>query len=260
MQMWSGYRNWLPGHAVVGDNFITSDAPAQTLNTPGSSGDVDSPFFTDNAGFSGGPGDVIVRTWTGNRLSAGYFQAVAGYLSANAIYTIGGASSYSLGENAGTGLLNIPNGTGIRDNFLTSPINRGLSKLMFNGYELQYYSGSTAVMDEQFKATSFMYHLPGYQAQWGGQTLSRTRPCSWRMIPTRYTEVAGGSTVGATNNTFKLEIMFDVPIMHCDHKLASAGLYGVNDPAAFVDRRSSPYRYLTVSGQGIIRYGKTTKP
>jgi hypothetical protein len=115
-------------------------------------------------------------------------------------------------------------------------------------------------MDEQFKATSFMYHLPGYQAQWGGQTLSRTRPCSWRMIPTRYTEVAGGSTVGATNNTFKLEIMFDVPIMHCDHKLASAGLYGVNDPAAYVDRRSSPYRYLTVSGQGIIRYGKTTKP
>ena len=248
--MWSGYRNWLPGHAVVGDNLITADAPAQTLSTPGSSGEVDSPFFTDNAGYGGGPGDVIVRTWTGNRLSAGYFQPIVSYLMANAIYTIGGPSIYG-----------VNNGTGIRDNFLTSPINRALSKLMFNGYETLPYGGATPTLqDNYFKATSFMYHLPGYQAQWGGQTLSRTRPCSWRMIPTRYTEVAGGSTVGETNNTFKLEIMFDVPIMHCDHKLASTGLYGVNDPSGYVDRRSSPYRFLTVSGQGIIRYGKTTKP
>lgn len=247
MHMWSGYRNWLPGHAVVGDNL--SALRAQTLKTPGRSGVVDNPYFNDSLNLPNPLGtNNRVRTWTGNRLSAGYFERTATEMGANGLWTIGGFSIF--GDVTAGGPASV---YGTRENFLVSPINRALSVGLFGDQT----SDSGTFTDNKIKALSFMYHLPGYQGQWGGQTLSRTRPCSWRMLPTRYTETTvAGALTGKTNNTFKLEIMFDVPIMHSDHAFNTNGWYGNSDPA---DAPITPYKYLTISGQGIIRYGKTTQ-
>ena len=100
------------------------------------------------------------------------------------------------------------------------------------------------------EATSFMHHIPLYRAEWGGQTMSRTKNFSWRIVPTVYEDTTASSPFwfSVNNNAIKLEIMFNEPIMHTAH---------VFNETMFGDTVSNPYKYLTLSGQGIIRYGST---
>jgi hypothetical protein len=49
-------------------------------------------------------------------------------------------------------------------------------------------------------------------------------------------------------NTFMIEIVFDTPIMHVSHEFENEN---------FGTQNGSYYKYLTLSGQSIVRYGKT---
>lgn len=220
--MWSGYRNWLPGSAVVGGDINDSDyndyAPRR--------GNVDTPFWKNVAS------DGVFNTWNGNILGAG-------------LYSLGGSlestSELAQYETSAYGNSSGASQSGIRNEYVNNILNSQLSYQLF---------GNIPTSGFVTKNLGFMAHLPTYIGTWGGQTMSRTKNFSWRMVPTRWenTTEPGPLLLGSTrvNNALALEIMFNEPIMHVDHAFNQEN-FGV----------TNPYKYLTLSGQGIIRYAAT---
>jgi hypothetical protein len=214
-QMWSGYRNWLPGSAVVGDDTTRTAPGGRTFR----SGYVDTPCF--------------YQTWNGNFLDVGVFTFDAGISDR--------LRSVSLLAQGATGAVLSPTTmSNIRTEFSNNIMNAQISNDLLS---------PTAIDFNTPLAMSFMQHIPLYRAEWGGQTMSRTKNFSWRIVPTVYEDTTVTNPWFSTNNNaIKLEIMFNEPIMHTAHTF---------NETMFGTTVNNPYKYLTLSGQGIIRYGKT---
>jgi hypothetical protein len=232
---WSTYNHWLPGTAVVGGDKVVR--PDQGGNQPQPLSEVDSPYFVD---ITNGGGTDQIRTWTGNIIDYGYYELFGvGYL-----YPIGGFSMEAPGEG---------NSNPLRPAYGNATINAGISNKFFG-------VNATGGGFEFIDAFSFGNYSPYVYSTWGNMGMSRTRGMSWRMMPMRWTNQGGDINPitwdEKTRNTFKLEIMFDVPIMHTSHTLPNERLWGVSQPSS----GWQPYKFLTVTGQGIIRYGKTVIP
>lgn len=251
---WSSFANFLPGTAMVNDP-INREANINTFTT-GSGyecaiGMVTPHFSSRNAG--------LPQTWTGNFIDAGFYrQQDSGKGILNARYSILSSGTGLPGTDnpptlRGNGPNRSPNGA-IHGQFDLAQLNANLSANLIawnykigTSYTLQV---PQATAEEEDEGLQFMSRIHSYYSIWGNMSMSRVRNMMWRMVPF----VANNSTqpfTSSVNNTFVLEIVFDVPIMHTYHTLSgevfNMGYKGTN-----------PYQYLTVSGQGIVRYGSTT--
>lgn len=216
---WSSYRNWIPGAAVVGgDLSATSTGGGQ----PEKQTQSDSPFFVD---FDNG----ATRTWNGNFLDWGLYPASTNS-KINSIFGFGQLGPGSPGNEDNP----------IRSAFGPAAINGGLSRNLI---------GTTG------DQTIFTAYGGFFYSVWGNHTMSRARNMMWRINPIAYLPIAGITTIGPVTqrrNTFELEIMFDVPIMHTVHAFNAPAFTGATGTY-------TPYKYLTVSGQSIIRYAQTSR-
>jgi len=245
---WSSYRNWLPGSAVVGmDENSLFDTSLNTWRITGhryeNSSAGDSPFFAYNSQNNGS----FPQTWNGNFIDAGFYVNEAG-LTGNVFPTFGYRDADSV-----RGLVKNPgaiteDGNSIHGMFDAVLMNTVISrKLFWNDF---------VATDREY----FMSRIRSYYSIYLGQTMSRARNMMWRMTPALYRNRVGSIPTGidptVQNNTFVLEVMFDVPIMHTDHDFGS-GNFSPWLPEA--SESVKPYQLLTVSGQGIIRYAPTFK-
>ena len=224
--MWSGYRNWLPGSAVVGDDI--NRTPVSFGNPVGRSGYVDTPSFQ---------GSITQQalTWNGNFLEAGVyeFDPIVGTNRLNTSSILAQGSTGALGGNPMSN---------IRGEYANNIMNAQQSNALF--YRALDYDDTLA--------WSFMYHLPTYRGIWGGQVMSRTKNFSWRMVPTVWEDdnTTTLNWMNTSNNAIKLEIMFNEPIMHVATEF---------NEEMFGETVTNPYKYLTLSGQGIIQYSKSSR-
>jgi hypothetical protein len=235
-QMWSGYKNWLPGSAIVGDETLSLTSLDDYADFTAGSWSVDNPIWKQTSNIS---------TWGGNFLHPGNFSVE---ILGPSLPTVISNSTLSQG-NKGAMEDNLQDQSGIMGEYQLGVINSGLSTLLFGNI-------AQPVFDSYYKinAFSFMKFLPSYIGTWGNQVMSKHKSCSWRMSPTRWADKnTGASTNNATKNALKIEIIFDEPIMHTAHQFRGSAFDGITHSAY----RVTPYKYLTVSGQGIIRYGKT---
>jgi hypothetical protein len=240
--MWSAYRNWLPGSAAVGDDLLDISNINPQLSQQGNV-----------------PNDTCIDTnlwvgtnnynyWNGNILAPGYFDFTTNanpqQIGSNGNFAFN--NTPAAGQNLGGGGEN----SGIHTEFLNSVINSNISYTLFDADLGDLNS------DFKRKGFSFMYHVPLYSGMWGAQTMSRTKNFSWRMTPIRWTDAnTGVDQQGATMNALQLEINFNEPIMHVEHEFNPTPFNTLGN----ITPKVQPYKYLTLSGQGIIMYGKTTK-
>lgn len=257
---WSSYRNFLPGTAMVGSSLLNLDTNEFQLGAGFEvAAGVQTPFYTSKS--SGLP-----NTWNGNFIDFGFYRksvAGVGYLDAihsliapNIGTTGGSIRDGAYTDNpptlAGSGNPNRSPGGRIHGQFdlafLNSAISCGLTNWNY-GYQTPVNS-PIITTDDTDQATQFMSRIRSYYSIWGNMTMSRVRNMMWRMVPFYYndsTTTAPG--IGTANNTFIIEVVFDVPIMHTYHTFSGVLFDEFND--------IQPYRMLTLSGQGIVRYGRT---
>ena len=251
---WSSYKNFLPGTAMVGDDRLFNDT--NTLNVGAGyevAAGVQSPFYNARPG--------LPNTWNGNFIDFGFYRKIpntTGYL--DAIYSLIAPGPTGRGDGgftdnpptlAGSGNPNRSPGGRIHGQFDLAFMNSAISCSM-TSWNYTYAATSQApTADETDQATQFMSRIRSYYSIWNNMTMSRVRNMMWRMVPFYYNDANNGVLpgIGGPNNTFILEVVFDVPIMHTYHTFSGV-LFSATDA-------NQPYRYLTLSGQGIVRYGRT---
>jgi hypothetical protein len=111
------------------------------------------------------------------------------------------------------------------------------------------------------KQKAFVGYLGAMYALWGNQAFERNTNTQWRLSPMYgYAVNTGLNTVSpeTKNNGFILEVQFSNPILHTDTPLG-AGYYGFPTGSNVTRNVVQPYRFLTVSGQAIVRYAQTNK-
>lgn len=223
---WSSYRNWNTGAAQVGEDLSTViSAGAEYAGRH--YGVADSPYFTTPAANDQAP------TWNGNFIDAGMFKASFNAYDYNLFPTLG------VGNQPSDRLGNAVHGA-----FDNSILNITISENLF---------GETGVSLATVQPSYFfMQSLRSFYSTWGNQTMGRSRNMMWRITPfLAQNNVDPNFSSGGTwnrTNTFMIEIVFDVPIMHVAHQFAYKN---------FGTQAGSYYKYLTLSGQSIVRYGKT---
>lgn len=261
---WSSYKNWLPGTAIIGDDV---------LNTSGSNGGALggrktygggsvgfqprnvssdwSPTFNDENENSINYNRPYGRTWNGNILEMLAFQNSTTWQE---MAILRGSSNYGilsdpLGNINGTSLANAGPGQAVFSAFGNDGRMLRLANTVFN------LTRSTSSLEEPQKQKAFAGFLGGMHAMWGNQAFERNSNTQWRMSPTyNYITDQTVETGQDANNGFSLEVQFSKPILHVDTPLG-AGIYGGTSATVTVQ----PYRFLTVSGQGIVRYAQTVK-
>jgi hypothetical protein len=263
---WSSWRHWLPGSAVVGMDTANplieaGDVKHVSGHFYENTSTVDSPFFNLNL-----TDPNYTQTWNGNFIDAGFFLrgatgATANYIPPGRIFpTFGHGTADPLNQNYKN-----PNtviGEAEQDNDTPSNFNYG-SPIhgMFDTVYLNAVMSTLLFRPKTFNPddqVNFMGRIRAYYSIYLGQTMSRVRNTMWRMTPAFVNNLrnqpASLDEPPQRNNTFVLEIMFDVPIMHTDHGF-SRDHFSPWDSTLSV----YPYKQLTVSGQGIIRYAETIK-
>jgi hypothetical protein len=225
---WSSYRNWNTGAAQVGEDLSTDTSSGYLNPSSGKHyGVADSPYFI-TPGLAVGP-----PTWNGNFIDAGMFKASASLKNHNLYPTLGvGNTPFNRAINP------------IHGAFDNSVLNMTISENLF---------GDTGLAIGTIKPSYwFMSYLRSFYSVWGNQTMGRSRNMMWRITPFLAQNnvdpnIGAGSTWNRTN-TFMIEIVFDTPIMHVSHEFEKTN---------FGTQNGSYYKYLTLSGQSIVRYGKT---
>jgi len=261
---WSSCRHWLPGSAVVGMDtnplLYTTSGLDSNSHVFGhgyeNTSYYDSPFFNYNNLNDAG---TWPQTWTGNFIDAGYFQGETG--PNGRIYP-----TFGYGNNDGGNFFNVDSvrgavsygiidrGNPVHGMFDTVLINSVISRRLF------FKDVDDIPQDREY----FMSRIRAYYSVYLGQTMSRVRNTMWRVTPAYIAnDGRGANSLGPSqtnlpqrNNTFVIEVMFDVPIMHCDHEFSPENFRSWDlgsTPSV------QPYKYLTVTGQGIIRYAETYK-
>jgi hypothetical protein len=196
-----------------------------------SSGGTDDPDIPGTLGAVNSP-RWNVNTWNGNFIDAvSTLNQVDGF-----------APGWNVSNILGFAGLDDELGNPIRPRFSAAPINMTMSSSMRPPNSQEYPTNGFEVIGR-----SFMGLRKYFYSAFGNAAFSRVRPMMWRMMPYRYAPSFSAPPT-TTNNTFLLEIMFDTPIMHTAHNL-NPNMYG----------STYPYKFLTVTGQSILRYAKSNK-
>jgi hypothetical protein len=233
---WSTWRNWHAGAAAVGGLLAISD-PADNIYAT---------WFDRQLGLNFG--NILTRVDDATWLKSNNFRTWNGNLIDVNSYGIGLTSStawfwqsifsYSTSDIGSTG------NNWIAPLFGPSPINLSIATYLADYGNLP-----------NLQASIFGAGVGALYSVWGNHTLGRHRNMMWKVTPIRWTNNTvntGVTTSVRTRNTFMIDVSFDVPIMHCSHELSNDIF--INDDA---NNNYSPYKYLTLSGQHILRYGKT---
>jgi hypothetical protein len=164
-----------------------------------------------------------------------------------------GILSNPLGNLDGTSSANAGPGQSVFSAFGGDGRMLRMAAAVFNQTE---YAGSSENVKSAQKQKAFAGFLGGMYALWGNQAFERNANTQWRMSPA-YNYIPGTSATSqqANNNGFTLEVQFSKPILHCDTSLG-ASAFG---HASSTESTVNPYQFLTVSGQGIVRYAQTIK-
>jgi hypothetical protein len=150
----------------------------------------------------------------------------------------------------GSGSINNSPGTGVFSAFGDRGAMLKMAERVFN------YSSSSSNAEFPQKQKAFMGFLGAMHAMWGNQAFERNTNTQWRMAPAyNYIDESTAGSANFTNNGFTLEIQFSKPILHVDTPLG-ASVYGVAESGSDTVQ---PYKYLTVNGQGIVRYAQTQR-
>jgi hypothetical protein len=256
---WSSFANYLPGTAMVNDPTIREVFVNSFTTGSGYEAAIGmlTPHFTSrNVGLS--------QTYTGNFIDVGFYRKSEGdsrgYLNATHSILNSRTTPFPGTDNPptmqGNTIYRSPNGV-IHGQFDLAYLNANISaNLVAWNYQIGssfpanvagYPNPTPAQADE---GEQFMSRIRSYYSIWGNLSMSRVRNMMWRLVPF----VANTTTTpfsSGPNNTFVLEIVFDVPIMHTYHTL-NGEVFNMGA------RGTNPYKYLTLSGQGIVRYGLTT--
>lgn len=227
---WSSYKNWNSGWAVVGD-----DTSSGTLSTS-STGDS---FYMVNQN-SGATASNYFNRWNGNIINYG----MSYYFSNN---------QSSILWQPKPSALSLDGATAVKSYTWTD------AKKVSNKF---MYSQSVNMINETDGATDlrqayFQTYLGSVFQLMGNKAFSRNRSCAWRIVPqfgNYYADNGGivpGGAGSVNRNSFALEIMFDDPIMH--HDIPLRDVMFAETPITETGT-GTYYKYLTVSGQSIIRY------
>lgn len=274
---WSSYKNWYPGTAIVGDDisnttfggFSQSSAIGQKslydgADTGGNPLNISSdwsPSFYDNALPSIASTQPFYRGWNGNILEMLSFKAATSFQEMSVLR---GSSNYGIltsplnyVNNAAT-QNNISEGQSVLSAFGNDGRTLRQAQLLFNWSN---YTGSIDTTRRVLKGKqqSFVGYLGAMYALWGNQAFERNTNTQWRLSPTySYTVDSTALSSNIQNNGFILEVQFSKPILHTDIPLGG-GYYGFPTGVGSQQVVVQPYRYLTVSGQAIVRYAETYK-
>jgi len=264
---WSSYKNWLSGTAIVGDDTLNLQGGANLgqLGSRKTYGGDSVGFQPQNVSSDWSPtfNDENVdrinyrspfgRTWNGNILEMLSFQNRSVWQE---MAILRGSTNYGilsdpLGNINGNGSANAGPGQSVFSAFGGDGRMLRLANTVFN------LTGSVSTAEKPQKQKAFAGFLGGMHAMWGNQAFERNTNVQWRMSPT-YNYIADQTveTAQDRNNGFSLEVQFSKPILHVDTPLG-IGIYGGFD--ADGTNTVQPYRFLTVSGQGMVRYAETIK-
>jgi hypothetical protein len=256
---WSSYKNWLPGTAIVGDdinngtngeigefnNYDFGTYGGAVGQMPRNTASDWSPSFFDTGSDTG----FFSRTWNGNLLqmlsfkpqSYPWFEApIARNSSQFTLLT----DPLKFSE---------PNSQTEGGAFAAFGADRRMLQIASVVFNLT--NGSAGDL-KATKQKSFVGYLGAMYALWGNQSFERNTNVQWRMTP-RYNFIDNSvQTDRQTNNSFSLEVQFSKPILHVDTPIG-IGIYG--NTGDTTQATVEPYRYLTVSGQGIVRYAQTIR-
>ena len=223
---WSSFNQWYPGTAVTSDPSIGGDG-GDALTKTGLS------QYTTNFGYNSlHTGNI---TWNGNFVDAvastNFFDPPN--LKAKSINTLG-ASEWGLP-------------------FQDS---NQYPKHAFSFYNSQL----SAMLEDKSSLINIMFgsYMGRSYSLLGNDYLSRQRSCMWRLVPRigNYRKNFLSTLPPATfkNNSFAIEIQFDKPILHISTPFADWNFktYPTGDSV-------NPYKYLTVSGQAMLRYSDKTQ-
>ena len=232
---WSSYKNWYPGWAVVGDD---NSAGTYGMTKTGDS------YYMSNDAISGAQAQNYFNRWNGNLINYGMGWNYVDAQSPAYIYEPR-ASAYQTGGSPEVFTWSIA-GQVAKDKFIWSQ-------------SLKLINDPTGLLQSDDHRQAFFQTYLGATFQlMGNRAFSRNRSCSWRIIPqygNYYQSLGGGEGIntGSVNrNTFLIEIMFDDPIMHHDTPLRQAMFN--SSVADSTTGTGTFYKYLTVSGQSIVRY------
>ena len=123
-----------------------------------------------------------------------------------------------------------------------------------------------SVTEAANQQTSFMKFLGASYSLWGNLSYMRNKNTQWRITPVRSTN-SSDMTVGSSNksNSFLLEVQLSDPILHVttpfgDNVFGSGSYWNYPSGSRHDVQTVTPYKYLTLSGQAIIRFEETTVP
>lgn len=236
---WSSYKNWFSGWAVVGDDDDTG--------TFGSTETGDSYYMT-NAYLTSGAFDssTIYRfnRWNGNLLNYG--------MTKNWQMTTSVAFDTGVPKRD---VLTVETAIGTVNTFTWLDARKESSYFLYS--QSMNLALSVGVGGENRRQAFFQSYLGATFQLMGNRAFSRNRSCAWRIIPQygNYWRNAPPpspiSGFSANRNSFMLEVMFDDPIMHHDSPMKNSMFREIPNTS---DGTGTFYKYLTVSGQSIIRY------
>lgn len=228
---WSSYKNWYPGWAVVGDD---NSSGTYAMTRTGDS------YYMSNDAIPGSQAPNYFNRWNGNLINYGM-----GYQ-----WQQGVAVSSAEAQASGVAI-----GGTVSDVFTWIDARKDTNLNLYSQSLNAFY---VAAGMSDHRQLWFQTYLGSIFQLMGNRAFSRNRACSWRIIPQygNYYQSRGGgqpSTSGSVNrNSFLIEIMFDDPIMHHDTPLRNAMFNsGVANSSTGT---GTFYKYLTVSGQSIVRY------
>ena len=280
---WSTYKNWFPGTAIVGDDYQEPILNQTSTNSPGAvNGKATtylnigenirtmtndwSPFYNDQPTFSGDGAYTSPMTWNGNVLEATAYYAY-NFVVEEAIGK--GNTRYS---TATFPLRSFYNANGFTANGSSEYYSRNTAyaafgsdlRILSNAYSLFPYSYSTdGVANAKLglnanvqvpKQLAFIGFLGSMYALWKNESFLRNKNTQWRILPAQPHLLNDGTDddTGNPNRSFYLEVQLSTPIMHCDTPLGGK-FYG-QDSTGYV----TPYRYLTLNGQAIVKFAETS--
>jgi hypothetical protein len=251
---WSAYKNWYPGVAVVGP--LSQDG----LDSPTNTGD---PAYIRNTSADG------FNRWTGNLINYGWGPGPTAQNNSGPPINWWGPPS-SLGAAYGAP---VSSGTAVSSQLFTWRNVQNISlnyaqelEALSQGWYLYSASSggpngdpggvriSTANSTDVDLRTAYLAQFRGAMFQlMGNRAWSRTRSCMWRVVPAyaNYYQSASPASDPQDRNSFVMEIMFDEPILHIDTQLSSS-LWSQDTIDA--SEMKSYYKYLTISGQSMVRY------
>lgn len=236
---WSSYKNWYPGWSVVGG--LTGSGILGSTNTG------DSVYMTNSFRSSVSSSGLYFNRWNGNLLNYGMSQK---WEQDTALITPEGLGKPTNPTVSSAGV--------VSQSFTWTESTNGSNRFLWSqSFNLApaLYSGSS-----DYRPAYFQSYLGATFQLMGNRAFSRNRSCAWRIIPQfgNYYKAGDGSAPtgsGSDNrNTFMLEVMFDDPIMHHDVPMRDVMFTESPITGSGSSGTGTYYKYLTVSGQSIVRY------